>query len=233
MSQRSLLVRWILANAIGMSLGFLAFVQTLMFLAFGLDFDLHWSTEMAESLDSAEAERLLRIGLVIGLPLAGAIVTGCQAWVLRGLLPRVRNWILAGPLGFAVIILVIWPLTAIWGDLPGPVEPFTIVGGGLLMTGILQWSSLRREGIAPTRWLVLWLAGLPLGMVVFMGSYWLVGLAVSLSWAVEVALIGFLVGGTAAAVSGSALFRAISSGAARAIIENGRVVIGDGRVHRQ
>jgi len=31
-------------------------------------------------------------------------------------------------IGFAVPALVIWPLTAIWGDIPGPVEPFTIVG---------------------------------------------------------------------------------------------------------
>lgn len=216
MAERRLLVRWSLANAIGMSLGFLAFIQTLMFLTFGLDFGLHWSSEVVENLnlEDAEKERLLRIGLVVGLPLAGTIFTSCQALILRGLLPHVRAWILAGPLGFAAVILLIWPFTAIWGDLPGPVEPFTIVGGGLLMTAVLQWLSLRRRDIATTRWLVFWLAGLPLGMVVFMGIYTLVNLVVSVSWAGEVALIGLSVGGTAAAISGKPLFRAISSGPA-------------------
>lgn len=206
------MLRWVLANAIGMSLGFLAFVQTLMFLAFGLDFGRHWSSEGVEHLTAENpeyVERLLRIGLVVGLPLAGAIFTSCQALILRRLLPSVRTWILAGPLGFATVILLIWPFTAIWGDLPGPVEPFTIVGGGLLTTAVIQWFSLRRRGIAATRWLVLWLVGLPLGMVVFMGIYMLMDLVVSVGWAGEVALIGFCVGGTAAKLSGKPLFRAI------------------------
>lgn len=219
MVERRVLARWTLANAIGMSLGFLAFIQTLMFLGFGLDLGMHWSSEAVENLgteDPEYAERLLRIGLVVGLPLAGTILTSCQAFVVRRLLPRVRTWILAGPLGFSAVILLIWPLTAIWGDIPGPVEPFTIVGGGLLTTAVVQWSYLRRHDIAATRWLVLWLAGLPLGMVVFMGVYMLVDLVVSVGWAAEVALIGFLVGGTAAAVSGKSLFRAISSRSAPA-----------------
>ena len=214
MAAQARLARWTVTNAIGMSLAFLAFIQTLMFLAFGLDFGLHWSSTMAEDLDPAEAERLLRIGLVLGLPLAGAIFTSCQVLMIRSVLPRVGAWVLAGPLGFAVVILLIWPFTAIWGDLPGPVEPFTIVGGGLLLTGIFQWLSLRRQGIPATRWLLLWLAGMPLGMVVFMGLYLLVDLVISVSWAGEVALIGFSLGGTAAAVSGAQLFRALPVGAA-------------------
>lgn len=211
MSEKRSLVRWTAANAIGMSLGFLAFIQTLMFLAFGFDFGLHWSSELVENLEEAEAERLLRIGLIVGLPLAGTILTSCQALILRGMLPQVRTWILAGPLGFAAVILLIWPFMAIWGDLPGPVEPFTIVGGGLLVTGILQMLFLRRRNIAAMRWLVLWFIGLPLGMVVFMGIYTLVDLVASVSWAAEIALIGFSIGGTAAAISGKTLFRAISS----------------------
>jgi hypothetical protein len=38
MVDRELLVRWSLANAVGMALGFLAFLQTLMFLGFGFEF---------------------------------------------------------------------------------------------------------------------------------------------------------------------------------------------------
>jgi hypothetical protein len=219
------LVQWTIANAIGMSLGFLAFIQTLMFLAFGLDFGLHWSSEVVEKFGAENPEyiqRLLRIGLAVGLPLSGAIFTSCQALVVRGLLPRVRTWILAGPLGFAAVILLIWPFTAIWGDIPGPVEPFTIVGGGLLMTAGIQWWSLSRRNIAATRWLFLWLAGLPLGMVLFMLGYTLLdavifpGSEYSISWAGEVALIGFFIGGTAAAISGKSLFRAISLSSAPA-----------------
>lgn len=213
MAARRLVARWTITNAIGMSLAFLAFIQTLMFLAFGLSFELHWSSELVGSLEAAEAERLLRIGLLVGFPLAGAIFTSCQVLAVRDFLPRARTWILTGPLGFATVILLIWPFTAIWGDIPGPVEPFTIVGGGLLMTGILQWLSLRRQDVPATRWLLLWLAGLPLGMVVFMGLYSLLDLVMSVSWAGEVALIGFSLGGTAAAVSGAQLFRAFSLGA--------------------
>ena len=175
----------------------------------------NWAAENPE-----DAERLLRIRLVVGLPLAGAVVSSCQAWALRGRLSRLWQWILCGPAGFAVMILVIWPFTAIWGDIPGPVEPFTIVGGGLLVTAILQWWFLRRRGIAAKRWLILWVAGLPLGIVVFMLAYTLLDAVVfpgseySIGWAGEVALIGLFIGGTAAAISGKPLFRAISLGAA-------------------
>lgn len=85
------------------------------------------------------------------------------------------------------------------------------------MTAVLQWSLLRRRNVAATRWLVLWLLGLPLGMVVFALAYMLLDTVLlpnsefSISWAGEVALIGFFVGGTAAALSARALFRAISS----------------------
>ncbi|HUE71355.1 MAG TPA: hypothetical protein VMP01_10765 [Pirellulaceae bacterium] len=219
MTDRKLLLGWAIANASGMALGFFAFIQTLMFLGFGLDFGQHWSIEAAESFGAENpeyAEQLLKIGLVVGLPLAGAILTSCQALVVRGLWPQVCTWILAGPLGFAAVILLIWPFTAIWGDIPGPVEPFTVVGGGLLATAIIQWLSLRRQGIAATRWLVLWIAGLPLGMVVFMGIYILIDLVVSVVWVAEILLIGFCVGGTAAALSGKSLFRAISSRSAPA-----------------
>lgn len=209
MKKSEFMLKWTIANGIGMSLGFLAFIQTLMFLAFGFDFGLHWSADAVELLEDAEAERLLRIGLVLGLPLAGTIFTSCQALVLRGKLLQLWTWILAGPLGFAAIILLVWPFTEIWGDIPGPVEPFTIVGGGLILTAVFQWLSLRRQGIAATRWLILWGVGLPLGMVVFMGIYILIDLMISISWAGEVALIGFFVGATAAALSTRALTAAI------------------------
>lgn len=210
MTTRSSLVPWTLANGIGMALGFLAFIQTLMFLGFGLDFGSHWSVADVEALESTigsdSMERLLRLGLVTGLPLAGLLFATSQAWVLRRFLPRLWFWVLTGPAGFAAMILVIWPFTAIWGDIPGPVEPLTIVGGGMLATGVLQWLLLRRRGVHATRWLTLWLLGLPLGMLVttavIVGAGETVGYP---PWPLEVALIGFFVGGTAAGLSGRAL----------------------------
>lgn len=65
MREPRLFVRWTVASAIGMALGFLAFLQTLMFLGFGFDFQRHWSEAAVEALgeaDPANAERLLRVG---------------------------------------------------------------------------------------------------------------------------------------------------------------------------
>ena len=217
MSERTTPWTWILANAFGMSLGFLVFIQTLMFLAFGLDFANHWSAAAVEGLE--DSERLLHIGLAIGLPLAGTTLATSQAWALRGRLSSLWQWVLCGPAGFAVMILVIWPFTAIWGDIPGPVEPLTIVGGGLLMTGMLQWLLLRRRGIDANRWLLLWIVGLPLGFLVTAAVIYGTGEVVGYPpWPLEIALVGFIIGGTAAAVSGRTLHGRISPGTERSTV---------------
>jgi hypothetical protein len=120
-----------------MALGFLMFINILFFLAFGFEFERYW-IEPSEG-DVENAEQILRRGLAIGLPLAGAIFTSFQAVLLRRSAVDLRLWVLAGPLGFIVPLLLIWPFTAIWGDIPGPVEPFTIVGGGLIGVAFFQW----------------------------------------------------------------------------------------------
>lgn len=68
-----------------MSLAFLAFIQTLLVLTFGLNFELHWSSELVENLEEVEAERLLRIGLAVGLPLAGMIFTSWMKTIIAQL----------------------------------------------------------------------------------------------------------------------------------------------------
>lgn len=97
------------------------------------------------------------------------------------------------------------------GDIPGPVEPFTIVAGGLVGTAVFQWLALRRRGMESKRWLILWCVGLPLGMVAFMLGYLLLDTVVSIGWAAEVGLIGFAIGACAAAVSGKSLLGSIST----------------------
>jgi hypothetical protein len=216
MTNRASLLPWTLANALGMALGFLTFIQTLNFIGFGFEFESHWSEAAIEAWAAAHpanAERVFRLGLMLGLPLAGTIFTACQAWVLRGDLRRPWLWVSCGAAGFLVPILVIWPLTAIWGDIPGPVEPFTIVGGGLLGVAILQWLLLRRRGVYVTRWLVLWIVGLPLGMVVFVVVVGAAKLLIGAwpPWPLEIALYGVFIGGSAAAVSGRALLARIES----------------------
>lgn len=207
MTNRKALATWILLNGIGMALAFLTFLHVLFALAFGLDFERYWSESAVEGIENAE--QIMRLGLVIGLPLAGAVFTSVQATFLRRSNVDLRTWILSGPIGFVLPAILIWPLTTIWGDIPGPVEPFTIVAGGLVGTAVLQWLALRRRGMASKRWLILWCVGLPLGMIAFMLAYLLLDTVLSIGWAGEVALIGFAIGGCAAAVSGRALLGAV------------------------
>ena len=211
MSLRDFLIRWILCSGVGMSLGFMTFMNFLFCLAFGMDFDNYWSAEATESIDNAE--QLLRIGLAVGLPLAGAVFATAQTLALRDFSIRYWQWILAGPVGFLVPLLIIWPLTSIWGDIPGPVEPLTIVGGGLMGTAAIQWWTVRKGGKSAFKWLVLWGVGLLLGMLVYVGSYSLsdsVSTLYSTSWATEIGVIGFLVGSLAAATSGHTLYQLLS-----------------------
>ena len=97
--------------------------------------------------------------------------------------------------------------THVGEPMPGP---FTIVGGGLVGTAVLQWWILRRKGVQSKRWLVLWSVGLPVGMVAFALTHLLVDVVFAVSWAAEVGLIGFAIGACAAALSGHALFQALS-----------------------
>ena len=194
-----------------MSLGFLTFLNFLFFLAFGLEFGNYWSEEATEGIENAE--QLLRIGLAIGLPLAGAIFTATQTFALRNFGIRYWRWILAGPIGFLVPLLIIWPLTSIWGDIPGPVEPLTIVGGGLVGTAACQWIMVKKNGKGGFKWLALWSIGLAIGMLVYVASYSfsdLVSTLYSTSWATEVGVIGFLAGSFAAAMSGHTIYQSFS-----------------------
>lgn len=212
MSLRAFLIRWILWSGVGMSVGFLTFLNFLFFLAFGLNFENYWSEEATEGIENAE--QLLRIGLAVGLPLAGTVFTTTQTFALRSFGIRYWRWILAGPVGFLVPALIIWPITGIWGDIPGPVEPLSIVGGGLVGTAAVQWImvSNRKKGLF--KWLVLWSIGLALGMLVYVASYSLsdsVKILYSTSWATEIGVIGFLAGSLAAAATGHTIFRLLSS----------------------
>jgi hypothetical protein len=208
------LAEWVGANAVGLSLGFLAVLQTGFLIQFGSNTELHWTSG---ALGRGVAPYARFTGLLIG----GAILGLAQAWALRGRLPRVTPWVVAAAVGFGLVILVIWPLVRadVWGHIPGPVEPIAITIGGGSLAGVGQWWYLRRNGIVATRWLIFWVGGL-VGSVAltFLVFFLVLGvLQLPLNWPAEVALSGFVAGGTAGAMSAVAMSTLPLSEAARSV----------------
>ncbi len=187
-------LRWTLANALGMSLGFLAFIQFLMFYGYGLNFEKHW----VFGEDIGMSENAMLLGISIGLPIFGSVFSLGQAVILKQYLPKLWAWILNGALGYIAVILIIWPLIGIWGRIEGPVEPLTIVLGGTLFMLILQWRYLRKQGIKPTRPIIWFGAGVLLGIILMLLLY---KIGINVPWVVEVAIIGLIVGGSAGFLS--------------------------------
>ena len=188
-------LRWTLANALGMSLGFLAFIQFLMFYGYGLNFEKHWI--FGADIDMSENAMLIGIG--IGLAVFGSVFSLGKAIILKQYLPKIWAWILNGALGYIVVLLIIWPLIGIWGRIEGPVEPLTVVLGGTLFMLILQWRYLRKQGIKPARPFIWFGAGALLGISPLALLLMVIGLNVP--WAAELAIMGFIVGGSAGFLS--------------------------------
>jgi len=59
-------LRWTLANALGMSLGFLASAQFTMFYKYGLNFEMHWRFGSGADQDFSQSSMLLKAGHSIG-----------------------------------------------------------------------------------------------------------------------------------------------------------------------
>jgi hypothetical protein len=188
-------LKWTLANVLGMSLGFLSAIQFLMFYEYGLDFDKHWSS--GSGLGQSEMDRLISIGL--GLAIFGAIFSYAQAIILNQYLPKVWTWVLYGAIGYMVVLLIIWPFIGIWGSIPGPVEPLTLVLGGTLFMLVLQWRYLKKQGVEPARPILWFGAGFLLGLLpvnlLFMFIW------PNVPWGVDIAIMGVLVGGAAGLLS--------------------------------
>ena len=190
-------LRWTLANALGMSLGFLAFIQFLMFYGHGLNFEMHWDFEAQENLDISENAMLGGIG--IGLAVFGSVFSLGQAIILKQYLPKLWAWVLNGALGYIVVLLIIWPFIGIWGRIEGPVEPLTVVVGGTLFMLILQWRYLTKQGIKTARSFVWFGVGVLLGIILLLLLF---KVGMNVPWAAEIAIIGLIVGGSAGFLSG-------------------------------
>jgi len=75
-------------------------------------------------------------------------------------------WIVTSSAGFTAILLaeLVEP-HVVTGPYVGPVEPIMIALGGGGLAGLFQWRRLGREGIDASRWLMLWIAGIAVGVV--------------------------------------------------------------------
>ena len=199
------LLKWIAANALGLGVGFIAYVQTFNLMEYGLDTWMHWRS----GPPGQDAYASILVALLVG----GAILGSAQALILRSRSARIVPWIVATAAGFGFLVILVWPLLAaeIFGRIPGPAEPIIVTVGGGSLAGVLQHLALRRQGIHAPKWLVRWILGLVASLVptalLFIS---LEGLRVSLSWPMEVFLSGFMVAGVAAWISGKALFAALS-----------------------
>jgi hypothetical protein len=204
--KKNVLLMWTAVNAIGLAVGFVAFVQTVNLIGYG---SIEWQPEPP----SPTAE--MYFALLVAFLVEGAIFGSGQALVLRSLRLPAIPWILATAAGFGLTVIIDWPLLAaeILGRIPGPVEPIIATVGGGSLAGIVQYLVLRRQGIHASKWLTLWIVGLfasqvPIALL-FMS---LEALGVSLSWPVMVFLSGLMTAGVAALISGNRLLAVISGG---------------------
>ena len=192
-------LRWTLANALGMSLGFLVAAQFTMFYKYGLNFEMHWRFGSGADQDFSQSSMLLK--QVIALAIFGSVFSSGQALILKKYLAKPWAWILNSALGFIVVLLIIGPLIGIgiWGRIEGPAEPLIIILGGTLFMLILQWRYLRKQGIKPARPFIWFGAGALLGMIPLLLLFMVIGLNVP--WAAELAIMGFIMGGSAGFLS--------------------------------
>lgn len=194
---------WIAATSLGLCVGFLASLQVIMLIAHR---QLIWVDGILSGMDGY-------LAVFVGLLVGGTILGATQSMVTRSYDIPVTPWILATAAGFAAVSVVIMPLLHIevWGNIPGPIEPLAITVGGCSMAGVFQYMVLRRNQIRAAKWLGIWVVSLILGViptsVIFLT---LLGpLGISMSWPVEVALTGFLIGGFGALLSGQTFLKTL------------------------
>jgi hypothetical protein len=162
MKERSL-YGWVLMNALGLGVGFGAYLQTSWIFDHGLDWSKHWTETPPQENNLFLA--VLRVPTI--LLIAGVILGSAQTMAMRNLPIRKLHWIFATILGFMALAFVIMPLdwAGIMGNIPGPVEPIIVTVGGCSLAGISQYLLLRRNSIRAARWLGLWIGGLFISII--------------------------------------------------------------------
>ena len=108
------LLKWIAANALGLGVGFIAYVQTFNLMEYGLDTWMHWRSEPP----GQDAYASILVALLVG----GAILGSAQALILRSRSARTVPWIVATAAGFVFLVILVCPLLAavLFGRITGP-----------------------------------------------------------------------------------------------------------------
>ena len=200
------LTPWVLANAIGFGLAFVAIMQLVNLVELG-----QWSWSEDE-IGSGPRPYLARLVSLFG---AGAIIGTVQCRLLEVESASSGGWILYSAVGYSAASLIIWPLMYFdgWGGTPAPIEPIVNLVGGGSLAGVAQYFYLRRVKVEAGKWLGLWILGLILSIVPVGLTFTLMygPLGISISWPAEVAINGFITGAVAALISGSVFFQTLSS----------------------
>lgn len=171
--------RWALATGVGFGLAFLSFIPVgELFGLFASEAVTSVDRTMVPEhldpdalpawLDRATYEELYRFMLgqhVVMYAIFGFIVGSLQWYALREALPRALPWVFVTMAGFMLILtLEIVKRHAVIGPHAGPLEPIMIALGGGSLAGGFQWFYLRRQGTDATKWLLLWIVGIVLGI---------------------------------------------------------------------
>jgi len=200
------LLKWIFANAIGLGIGFLVYLQVSMVFEHGFDTEMYWKWVPPEQ------NFTVYFGILISALVGGAILGWAQSRIIKTKNIKSNSWILATTIGFGLVVLINWPLlyTGDLGNIPGPVEPLIFTVGGCIFAGAMQFFLLRRLGYNAKKWFLMLVVGLIVSVLLTGLFFTFVGDPLSISWPLEVFFSGFIIAGVTALISGKALFSVFS-----------------------
>lgn len=223
--------RWTVATAVGFSLAFLSFIpvgELIKLFAPEAVASID-ATMLPEHLDpdalpawldrpTYEAMYWFTLGQhLVMYTVFGVIVGSLQRYGLRESLPRAWPWILATAAGFVLpLALEGVKRHMVIGPHAGPLEPIIIALGGGSLAGTFQWFYLRRQGVDASKWLLLWILGIVVGIAAAAATLTLVEMvlrepvqrafspetAAQVGWAIFLGVYGVVVGAVAGFMSG-------------------------------
>lgn len=196
------LVKWSLANALGLGIGFLVYLQISMIMEHGFDTTKYWKWVPPQQ------NFITYFGILISALIGGAILGYAQSLVLKTKGIKTVSWILATVIGFGLLVLIDWPLlyTGDLGKIPGPVEPLIFTVGGCFLAGLIQYFLLKKQSIFAGKWLLMLIIGLLVSTLSTGLFFAFIGDPIGISWPIEVFFSGFIIAGVASLISGKFLF---------------------------
>ncbi|TBW29957.1 hypothetical protein [Gramella sp. KN1008] len=226
--------QWVITTSLGYLLGFLSFIlisAVASSIAPEAMADINRADipqqldpeNLPDWLDRSTYEALYWHNLwkhLIMYPVFGALLGSLQSLVLKKYILKVWPWILASTFGFLIIISgELIQRHLVMGPHAGPVEPIFIVLGGGGFMGLFQWYWLKTQNIRATKWLILWISGIILGIIVaiafLMGLGALIGDAIAsleenapkVAFGIELGLFGAVTGAVAGWISAKPLYQ--------------------------